>query len=167
MPIPRVLAVSFAVVVAGCATPPEIMRRPLPNSTFPISSSVEVKGDVSTIYLSGQVPPNVDPTPAPDRPPVYGRDTEAQATAILQNIAKTLDGIGLTMGDVVKMQVFLVGDPALGGKMDNAGFSRAYTQFFGTAAQPNTPARSVFQIVALSNPAWMLEIEVVAVRRRP
>ena len=55
-------------------------------------------------------------------------------------------------------------DPAKGNKMDFAGFMRGYTQFFGTAAQPNLPARSAFQIAALANPAWYVEIEVVAVR---
>ena len=58
--------------------------------------------------------------------------------SVLKSIEKTLDGLGLKMGDVVKMQVFLVGDPAKGGKMDFAGFMEGYTQFFGTAgaAQP-------------------------------
>ena len=41
------------------------------------------------------------------------------------------------MGDVVKMQVFLVGDPSKDGKMDFKGFMEGYTQFFGTKEQPN------------------------------
>lgn len=67
---------------------------------------------------------------------------------------------------MVKVQVYLVGDPALGGRMHNAGFNDAFAQFFGIATQPNRPARSVFQIVALSNPAWRVEIEIVAVRTK-
>ena len=72
--------------------------------------------------------------------------------------------MGLSMSDVIKMQVFLVKDPAKGNKMDFAGFMKGYTQFFGTAEQPNLPARSAFEIAALANPAWLVEIEVVAVR---
>lgn len=40
----------------------------------------------------------------------------------------------------------------------------AYTQFFGTQAQPNTPVRSVLQVAGLARPQWVVEIEVVAAR---
>jgi enamine deaminase RidA (YjgF/YER057c/UK114 family) len=70
----------------------------------------------------------------------------------------------LGMGDIVKMQAFLVGDPAKGGKLDFEGFMQGYTQFFGTPAQPNLPARSAMQVAALANPGFLVEIEVTAVR---
>ena len=68
------------------------------------------------------------------------------------------------MGDVVKMQAFLVGDPGKGGKMDFEGFMQGYTQFFGTPIQPNLPVRSALQVMALANPGYLVEIEVTAVR---
>jgi len=68
------------------------------------------------------------------------------------------------MGDVVKMQVFLAGDPAKEGKMDFSGFMEAYSQFYGTAEQPNLPVRSTMQVAALVNPSFLVEIEVTAVR---
>jgi enamine deaminase RidA (YjgF/YER057c/UK114 family) len=74
------------------------------------------------------------------------------------------EGLGLSLGDVVKMTVFLVGDPATGGKMDFKGFSEAYAQFFGTAGQPNVVARSTMQVSALVNPGWLVEIEVIAAK---
>ena len=152
-------------LLAGCASPGgHVIRHRIPNSTFPIAQAVEVPAGTTTVYLSGQVPPNLDPTPSADRPPVYGADTEAQTVGTLKAIEKTLAGLGLSMRDVVKMQVFLVGDPAKGNRMDFTGFMKGYTQFFGTADQPNLPSRSVFQIVGLANPAWLVEIEVVAVR---
>ena len=162
--IVKCLAATLLVVMAGC-TAPQLIRHPLPHSTFPIASAVEVRGDVATVYLSGQVPPNIDPTPAGDRPAIYGSDTKTQTVGTLRSIERTLDGIGLQMSDVIKMQVFLVGDPAKGGRMDFAGFMDGYTQFFGTSAQPNLPSRSVFQVVGLANAAWFVEIEVVAIRR--
>ncbi|MDP1293871.1 Rid family hydrolase, partial [Klebsiella variicola] len=70
----------------------------------------------------------------------------------------------LGLGDVVKMQVFLVGDPAKGGKMDFDGFMAAYREFYGTATQPNLPARSVMQVAGLVVPCWLVEIEVIAAR---
>lgn len=39
-----------------------------------------------------------------------------------------------------------------------------YTQFFGTAEQPNLPARSAMIVDQLVNPNWLVEIEVTAVR---
>ena len=76
----------------------------------------------------------------------------------------SLESLHLTLGDVIKMQAFLVGDPAKGGKLDFEGFMQGYTQFFGTPAQPNLPVRSALQVAALANPGFLVEIEVTAVR---
>jgi enamine deaminase RidA (YjgF/YER057c/UK114 family) len=76
----------------------------------------------------------------------------------------SLDNLGLSFGDVVKMTVFLVGDPELDGRMDFAGFMRAYSKHFGTEAQPNKPARSAIQVAALARPNVFIEIEVVLAR---
>jgi enamine deaminase RidA (YjgF/YER057c/UK114 family) len=75
------------------------------------------------------------------------------------------DSLGLGFGDVVKMTVFLVGDPARGGRMDFEGFMQAYSQHFGTKAQPNLPARSTVQVAALGAAGMLVEIEVVLVRK--
>jgi len=68
------------------------------------------------------------------------------------------------MGDIVKMQVFLVGDPTKGGKADMAGFTEGYTQFF-SGTQPNLPARAAFQIAALGNSGWLVEIEATPAKK--
>ena len=54
---------------------------------------------------------------------------------------ETLTARGAGFGHIIKMQAFLVGDPEKGGQMDFAGFNDGYAQFFGTADQPNVPAR--------------------------
>ena len=69
----------------------------------------------------------------------------------------------LEMKHVVKMQVFLVGDPAKEGRMDFTGFMQGYRKFFGTPEQPNLPARTTVQVAALPNPGWLVEIEVTVV----
>lgn len=149
------------------ATPPvfaaDVVRHKIPNSTFPISAAVEVPAGKTLVFLSGAVPPVADAGAPKDSPQAYG-DTKTQTVGVLASIEKQLKGMGLSMGDVVKMQVFLVGDPAKGGKMDFAGFMAGYTQFFGTAAQPNLPSRSAFQVAALASPNFLVEIEVTAVR---
>ena len=155
-------------LLTACAAPDagkvDLIRYKIPDSTFPIASAVEVPPGASIVYLSGKVPPVVDESRHTSDPAAYGGDTEGQTVATLKAIEAQLLTMGLGMSDVVKMQVFLVEDPAKGGKMDFAGFMRGYTQFFGTASQPNLPARSAFEITALANPAWFVEIEVIAVR---
>jgi enamine deaminase RidA (YjgF/YER057c/UK114 family) len=83
---------------------------------------------------------------------------------VLKKIEEILKSMNLAMGDVVKMQVFLVGDPGKGGRADIKGFMEGYTQFFG-GSQPNLPARAVMQVAGLNSPGWLVEIEVVAARK--
>jgi len=142
----------------------DVIRHKLPNgSSFPISAAVEVPAGRTMVYLSGMVPPVVDATVPKDSVAAYG-DTRTQTIDVLKAIEAELKSLQLGMGDVVKMQVFLVGDPATGGKLDFAGFMQGYTQFFGTAAQPQLPVRSAMQVAALANPGYLVEIEVTAVR---
>jgi enamine deaminase RidA (YjgF/YER057c/UK114 family) len=54
----------------------------------------------------------------------------------------------------------------MGNKMDFAGMMSAYTQFFGTATQPNKPARSTVQVAALAAAGALVEIEVIAARTK-
>jgi enamine deaminase RidA (YjgF/YER057c/UK114 family) len=130
----------------------QTVRIPLPNnSTFPISAGVWV-GD--TLYLSGV------PTPSTST----AHDTEGQTVDTIKAIQAELKTQNLTLGDVVMMHVYLVGDPGNGGKLDFAGFMKGYTQFFGTKEQPNKPARSAMQVAALAAPTALVEIEVIAVK---
>ena len=142
----------------------DVVRHKLPNGNpFPISAAVEVPAGKTLVFLSGMVPPVADSKAPKDSLTAYG-DTKTQTIGALNQIKASLEGMHLTMGDVIKMQAFLVGDPAKGRKMDFEGFMQGYTQFFGTAAQPNLPVRSALQVAALANPGFLVEIEVTAVR---
>ncbi|WP_240500046.1 Rid family hydrolase [Sphingomonas montana] len=68
------------------------------------------------------------------------------------------------MADVIKLTVFVAGDPQLGGKMDLAGMNDAFKLYFGTAENPNTVARSTVQVAALAAPQFLVEIEATAAR---
>jgi len=155
------LVAAFSVVVAGSsAVRAEIVRHPIPNSTLPIAQAVEVSGNARTIYVSGQVPPIVNKDADPSTPQAYG-DTRTQTVGVLNRIKGILEGLDLTMGDVVKMQVFLVHNATA--PMDFKAFMEGYTQFFG-GSQPNLPARSVVGVATLANPGFLVEIEVTAVK---
>ena len=119
-----------------------------------------------TLYVAGQMASPVTPADkAKGTPAVYG-DTEAQTLSALTIIQKILVSQGLTMADVVQMDVFLAGDPAKDGKMDFAGMNAAYSKFFGTPEQPNKPVRSAMQVAALATPWGLVEIQVVAVKSK-
>jgi enamine deaminase RidA (YjgF/YER057c/UK114 family) len=60
--------------------------------------------------------------------------------------------------------VFRVADSTKDNKLDFAGLMAGYTKFFGTAEQPNKPARSAVQVAALVAPGALLEIEVIAAK---
>lgn len=162
LPIARRLALLLCLLPA-LAGAQGIVRHKIPGSDFPIALAVSIPPGTTIHFISGQVPPVLDKAADPNSPAAFG-DTKAQTVGVLKKIRDVLQGMGMGMGDVVKMQVFLVADPAKGNKGDVAGFMEGYTQFFG-GAQPNLPARAVFQVAALSNPGWLIEIEVVAAKK--
>ncbi len=155
--------VAALMAMTGGAMAQDVVRHKIPNSDFPISQAVEVPAGKTTVYVSGAVPSVADGKAEKGSLAAYG-DTKTQTVSVLKSIEKTLASLDLKMGDVVKMQVFLVGDPGKGGKMDFGGFMEGYTQFFGTKEQPNLPTRSVFQVAGLAAPGFLVEIEVTAVR---
>lgn len=130
--------------------------------SFPIAESVAVPPGYTTIYVSGLVPSVTHPDAEKGTLAAYG-DTEAQTESVIQNIRKALQAQGADLKDIVSMRVYLVADPATG-KMDFSGMMKAYTRYFGTSEQPNKPARAAFQVAALASPAFLVEIEVVAVK---
>lgn len=164
---PTHLALMIAISTGGTCSATMaadgVVRHPIPGSDFPISAAVEVPAGKSTVYLSGMVPPIANKDAPKGSVASYG-NTQAQTVAVLKRIEEQLVRLKLGMGDVVKMQVFLVGDPDNDNKLDFDGFMNGYTQFFGTTEQPKLPVRSAFQIAALAGPGMLVEIEVTAVR---
>jgi enamine deaminase RidA (YjgF/YER057c/UK114 family) len=158
------------ILVAGCAADrapaePAVVRLPLEGSNFPISAAVTVRRDADTYFLSGALPPVINKDAAKGSVEAYG-NMETQTVGALTAIKGTLGRLGLGMGDVVKMTVFMVGDPTKDNKLDFAGLMAGYTRFFGTADQPNKPARSAVQVAALVAPGALVEIEVIAAKAR-
>jgi enamine deaminase RidA (YjgF/YER057c/UK114 family) len=117
-----------------------------------------------TLYVSGQT---ASPTKPADRatntPAMWGTTTE-QAEGAFTKIQNLLKEQGLGMGDVVMMRVYMVAAPD--GKLDFAGMNAAYNKFFGTADQPNKPARTTVQVAALVTAGALLEVEVQAARNK-
>ena len=152
-------------LLACSAQADEVTRHPLAGgSKFPIARAVEVPAGTTIIFHSGITPIPLDPK-APAGTAAYWGDTKTQALSAFARIKESLDQLELGFGDVVAMTVYLVGDPAKGGRMDFEGFMAAYSQFFGTAEQPNLPARSTVQVAGLVAPGMLVEIEVQLARQ--
>jgi enamine deaminase RidA (YjgF/YER057c/UK114 family) len=143
----------------------DIKRIALPNSSFPISLAVSVPAQTDLLFVSGLLADLHDPKAPKDSFAAYG-DTATQTTSILNKLKGVLQSQGLDLGDVVQLRVYLIGDPAKGGKLDFAGLQEGYTPFFGSTAQPNKPARTAIQVVALPLPGGLVEIEAVAARKK-
>lgn len=157
----RITTALLCALAALPAAADGILRRQ--TGDFPISSSVEVPAGSTLVFVSGQLADPVKPDAPPNSVERYG-DTATQVASVLGKIRAELEKSGLGLGDVVKMNVFMVGDPALGGSMDFVGLMRAYSAEFGTATGGRLPARTTVQVAALPLPGALVEIEVVAAR---
>jgi enamine deaminase RidA (YjgF/YER057c/UK114 family) len=143
----------------------EIIRHANPN--IPVATSVLVPAGVDLVFVSGMLADAAD-TSAPTGSPQRLGDTATQAKSVFAKIAKELEGYGLTMADVVKMNVFLVGDPQKQGAVDLQGLMQAYLGLYGIRALENRlPARTTVQVAGLAVPGALVEIEVIAARHAP
>lgn len=127
-----------------------------------ILQSVTVPAGASTLILSGQLASPIDKAKATTMAD-FG-DTKTQTISVFNKIKAILTERGYAMSDIVKLTVFVAGDPALGGKMDFAGMNEGFKQFFGTKENPTTVARSTIQVAALAGPMFLVEIEATAAK---
>jgi len=120
------------------------------NAKSPIASSTMVPPGYNTFYISGSTG--------------KGADTAEQTTATLAGLKAQMAKMGLTFGDIVQAHVFLVAD-AKTGKMDFPGMNGSWMKEFGTAEQPNKPARVTVQVAGLAGGDALVEIEFTAVKK--
>ncbi len=149
------LTTAFAIGLAGAAQAQEAQH--IQTGNGPIASAVVVPPGYTTYYISGALP--TPTTPAADgKPAVYG-DTTAQTRSVLDNLKTQMTKLGLTFGDVAMAHVFMTPE------VDFAAMNKVWLTEFGTATQPNKPARAAFKVVAMAAPGATLEIEFIAVKK--
>lgn len=134
----------------------EVVTRTYGSPTAVIASTASIAEGSKLVFISGTTPSPLDPAV-----PENLGDTRQQTLSVLTKIKTTLEGMGMDMGDVVKMTVFLVGVPELEGRMDSAAMNEVFRTFFGTEEQPNRPTRSTIQVAALGRPGMYVEIEAI------
>lgn len=119
---------------------------PQPVATF--SHAAEVDG---WVYLTGQMPTFPG---EPDRPLPEG--VEAQTRRVMDNLAIVLDGLGLSLANLVQARVYLTQF-----ERDYQAMNATYQAYF---APGKLPARTCVGVTALAVGA-LVEIDLVA--RRP
>ena len=133
---------------AAAQSAPHITRTNPDGMSKPTGYShvVEVVGPAKIVYLAGQVASGADGK-------IVGeRDMKAQAEQVFKNLQTALAAAGATFKDVVKMTTYVT-------DMSQSPVIREVrARYFGDTA----PASTLVGVPALANPAYMLEIEVIA-----
>ncbi|NML93254.1 Rid family hydrolase [Novosphingobium olei] len=166
---PRISALALAAAVAAApfASAQAQVTKIQSNPQALILDAADVKAGTDIIFLSGQLASPVDPkkTFADVKSIDDLGDTKTQTISVLTKIKALLEARGYTMADLVKLTLFVAADPKLG-HMDFAGANEGFKQFFKTADNPTTVARSTFQVAALAGPYFLIEIEGIAAKKK-
>jgi enamine deaminase RidA (YjgF/YER057c/UK114 family) len=128
-----------------------------PGGPFAAITGVPMGGGMTMYFVSGALPTPVAP-PVAGQPINWG-DTTQQTQSVFANLKKSMATAGLTLGDVVKATVYM------GPELSFAEMNKVWLTEFGTAAQPNKPARAAFFVHALAAPGAQLEIEFIAAKK--
>jgi enamine deaminase RidA (YjgF/YER057c/UK114 family) len=150
------LGVGSAAAAAPKAPPKIELTYAAPTAV--IASTATVPAGTKLVFILGTTPSPPDPA----KPDDLG-DTRAQTLSVLTKLKAQLESMGMGVGDLVKLTVFLVA-PTPGGRMDSAAMNDVFKTFFGTPEQPNKPTRSTIQIAALARPTMYVEIEGIAAK---
>ena len=113
------------------------------------SQAIAVSGNAKTIYIGGQNAVDADGK-------IVGEnDLAAQTKKVIENIQCILDAEQATFENVVKLNIYLVQgcDPRVG--------LAAFQQVLGTLNDP--PLITVLFVAGLANPAFLIEIDGIAV----
>ena len=155
------IALSPPATAAQAQAAPIVRHKGAPDAI--ILTGVTVPAGSELLYLSGQLATPIDPSKPATTMEAFG-DTKTQALSTFAKIKSLLVAKGYAMSDIIKLTVFVAGDPKLGGKMDFTGFNDAYKEYFGTTENPNLVARSTVQVAALAAPMFLVEIEAIAAK---
>ena len=158
----RTTLLALTICAASTAGAAEIVRRSeTPQS--PILQSAVIPPGSEIVMLSGISATLIDPSKKPDSIASYG-DTKTQSISCFEKLKSTLQGLGYSLSDVVRITAYVAGDPKLNGKMDFAGMNDAYKMYFGSAMNKNATTRTTVQVAALGSPYFLVEFEVTAAK---
>jgi 2-aminomuconate deaminase len=106
--------------------------------------------------ISSRQPDNSIKGASSDRTGALVLDVRAQTEGAIENLCRTLEEHGASLGDVVDLTVFLTR------MSDYRGFNEVYNRFFPTSS---LPARTTIGVHQLPDPALCIELKAIAYRR--
>ncbi|WP_457298662.1 RidA family protein [Phyllobacterium sp. P5_D12] len=109
------------------------------------SHGIEVRGEVRTLYISGQIGTFADGSIA--------EGITAQSHAVFENLSAVLESAGMTFENVVKTTVFLTR------REDFPAFAQVRKARFGALK----PASTLLFVSGLAHPDLLVEVEAIAV----
>lgn len=113
------------------------------------TQAVVVEGHARTVYIGGQN------AVAANGQIVGGGDLESQTEQVFKNLETIVSAAGATLRDIVKWTIYVVQGQDIG---------PAFGVFQKTwGLNPNPPAISVIIVAGLANPAFLVEVEAIAV----
>lgn len=112
------------------------------------TQAVKVAGATSLVFIGGQNGVDTDENLVAD-------DVSAQTRQALENVKRAVEAAGGSIEGIVKWTI-AVTDPA----SVQPGFA-GFQEFWGE--RPDPPAVSLYVIAGLANPAFLVEVEAVAV----
>jgi 2-iminobutanoate/2-iminopropanoate deaminase len=153
------IAIASAIALCGLVSTAQAQEidRIVNGPKAPFAAIVAVPPGYTTYYVSGALPTPVSP-PANGQPANWG-DTTQQTQSVLNNLKTSMAKAGLGFGDVVKATVYM------GPDLDFGEMNKVWMTEFGTADQPNRPARAAFHVHALAAPGAQLEIEFICAKK--
>jgi enamine deaminase RidA (YjgF/YER057c/UK114 family) len=152
--------VAAAVTIAGAAgatssaqaqgAPPLLRFSNPPGMSTPPTYShvVEVNGPHRTVYIAGQT--------GVDASGKVAQGFRAQAVQVMENLKTALASVGGDFEHVVKLTSFLIDIEANG-----AEFREIRGSYFPNKSA--LPSSTLLQVPRLANPAYLLEVEAIAV----
>jgi enamine deaminase RidA (YjgF/YER057c/UK114 family) len=141
---------TFIFVLVGLSTSAQQFIQPEGLSKPSSYTHVVVVGN--TVYLAGQVSAN-------EKGEVVGKgDLKAQVARVYENLATCLKSAGVSFGDVVKMNTYVVNL-----KPEDLAIIREVRSAYLNKEHP--PASTLIGVQALAGPDYMIEIEAVAIKK--
>ena len=144
------MAAAGAAGTAQAQTPPNLRFSNPPGLSSPPTYShvVEVNGPHRTVYLAGQTGADASGKVAPG--------FRAQAVQVMEKLKIALASVGGGFEHVVKLNSYLTNIEA-----NAAEFREVRASYFTNKAA--LPAATLMQVVRLANPAYLLEVEAIAI----
>ena len=115
------------------------------------SQAVSVAAGARTVYIGGQNGVDADGK-------IVGDDLATQTEQVFANLATVMAEAGGTLHDTIKWTIHVVQGQDL-----RPGFA-VFERVWGHAAPP--PAITVLMVAGLANPAFLIEVEAIAVIAR-